>query len=380
MNVIGPLELGSFAHGGYCVARIDGRVIFVRHGLPGERVTVRLTDTKKAKFWFGDVAEVLEASPERVTPACPVAGVCGGCDFQHVQLAAQRRAKEQVISEQLARIAKISPDVEVVGVAGDQDGLGWRTRMRYLVENGRVGLRAWHSDRLVPSPSQGCLLAHPAGREITRLIREDGQAQVVVADNSVTVLDNHGRSIYGPKIVEQEVFGHTFRVRADGFWQVHPGAAAVLTEAVMSFIKPKPGELALDLYCGVGLFTAALAESGAQVVGVESSKAAIKLAKENVRQASFVASRVENSFNRLPKACDIVVLDPPRSGAGAKVVHQLASLKPRAICYVACDPSALARDVRTFAELGYRVSGLKAFDIFPMTHHVECVCLMMRVG
>ncbi len=379
MSIIGPLKLGAIAHGGYCVARVDGRVIFVRHGLPGEQVTVKLTDTKKAKFWFGEVAEVLEASPDRVIPACPVAGLCGGCDFQHIRLEAQRQAKEQVISEQLTRIAKISPDVEVVGLAGDQDGLGWRTRMRYLVENGRVGLRAWHSDRLVPLPSQGCSIAHPDGRQVTKLIREDGQAQVVVADKSVTVLDSSGRSICGPKIVEQEVFGHTFRVRANGFWQVHPGAAAALTEAVMSFIKPKPGELALDLYCGVGLFAAALAESGAQVVGVESSKAAIKLAKQNVAQARFISSRVENSFNRLPKACDIVVLDPPRTGAGAKVVRQLARLKPRAICYVACDPSALARDVRTFAELGYRVSGLKAFDIFPMTHHVETVALLSKL-
>lgn len=379
MNIVGPLELGSIAHGGYCVARLDGRVVFVRHGLPGERVTVNLTDTTKAKFWFGEVAEVLEPSPERVTPPCPVAGVCGGCDFQHVRIEAQRRLKAQVISEQLARLAKISPDVEVVGVVGDQDGLGWRTRMRYLVENARVGLRAWRSERLVALPSQGCLIAHPAGRDLARFDFSDGELQVVVADRSVTVLEG-GRSISGPRIVEQEVGGRTYRVSANGFWQVHPGAAAALTEAVLSFTEPSSGDSALDLYCGVGLFAGALVASGANVVGVEWSRTAIRLAKQNVAQARFIASRVEKALDRLPESCDIVVLDPPRSGAGAKVVRQLARLNARAVCYVACDPSALARDVNTFATLGYKVAGLKAFDIFPMTHHVETVCLMTRAA
>lgn len=381
-EVLGPVELGPIAHGGHCVARVDGRVVFVRHGIPGERVMLRVTDASKPRFWWGEVARVLDASPDRVVPPCPIAGRCGGCDFQHVALPRQRELKAQVVAEQLRRLARIEWPVVVEPVPGDVDGLDYRTRMRYLVRGERVGLRAWRSDELVELPAGGCRIAHPGGpvdpSELSRWVQDDGELQVVVASQSTTVLGVDDEPVQGDVIVRQRVGGRQFRVRADGFWQVHPGAAQALTEAVLAGLPPRPGERALDLYCGVGLFAGALVDAGCRVVGIEGNRAAVGLARENVPEARFHATRLERAGKRLPPQTDLIVLDPPRTGAGAAVVRRLAELDAKAIAYVACDPAALARDLATFAESGYRLQGLRAFDLFPMTHHVEAVAVLTK--
>ena len=378
-TLLGPVELAAIAHGGHCVARVDGRVIFVRHGIPDEQVTIRVIDDSKPRFWWGEVAEVVAASDDRVAPPCPVAGRCGGCDFQHVALPRQLELKAQVVAEQLRRLAGIDWTVIVESVPGDNEGLGWRTRMRYLVRDGRVGLRAWRSDAPVELPVGGCPIAHPAGPDdLARWARDDGELQVVVASDQTTVLGVDGEPVQGTAIVRQQVGSRWFRVRADGFWQVHPGAACALTEAVLTGLEPKVGEQALDLYCGVGLFAGALVDAGCQTVGVEASRTAIDLARLNVPEARFHAARLERAWDRLPRRTDLVVLDPPRAGAGAAVVRRVACMDARAIAYVACDPAALARDLATFAEHGYALTALRAFDLFPMTHHVECVAILKR--
>lgn len=376
---VGPVELGPIAHGGHCVGRIEGRVVFVRHGLPGEVVRVRITDDSKPRFWWGEVSEVIRASADRVAPPCPVAGRCGGCDFQHVDLGAQRELKASVIAEQLQRLAGLDIDVVVEPVPGDDHGLGWRTRMRYLVRAGRVGLRAWRSDELVDLPEGGCRIAHPAGPvDLRRFAEVDGELSVIVSSDSVSVLDEDGHPLQGSVDVVQTCGGRSYRVRADGFWQVHPGAAGSFTEAVIDGLVPQVGDRAVDLYCGVGLFAGALVDAGCQVVGIEADRTAVGLARVNVPEARFHAGRMERVGHRLPARCELVVLDPPRSGAGAAVVRRVAGLAARRIAYVACDPAALARDVATFAGQGYTLASLRAFDSFPMTHHVECVAILAR--
>lgn len=388
-TVIGPLEVGPVAHGGHFVARHQGRVVFVRHTLPGESITARLTDTSRQSYWLADAEEVVRPAPGRVAPPCPVAGECGGCDFQHVRLDVQRELKRQVIAEQLSRLAQLEPDVAVEPVPGDESGLHWRTRMRYHVDRSGstpvVGLRAHRSLGVVPLPDQGCLIADARGPAPCRLV-ELAQAgsgdELVVATSStqeVSVLLD-GTPVQGRTLVTEHVGGRDFVVRADGFWQVHHGAAQTLTEAVVAMLQPRRGETALDLYCGVGTFAGALDTAGVRVTGVEASRAAIRLAERNVPRGRFLASRLESVLHRLPARTDLVVLDPPRSGAGKAAVRRIAQLAPRAICYVACDPAALARDLKTFAGLGYRVDELRAFDLFPMTHHVETVALLVKAG
>ena len=385
LPLLGPVEVGPIAHGGHCVARHEGRVIFVRHTLPGERVMVQITDDSHARFWRGDAVQILEASPDRVPSRCPVAGPgrCGGCDFQHVDLSAQRRLKAAVVAEQLRRLARIEWDGEVQAVGTDQmrDGLDWRTRMRYQVDDrGRAGLRAHRSQMIIPIPDAGCPIADrrtptvadqswPPGTELVAVAAADGPALVV-----------DGQRRVGQGVVHERAAGRDWAVAVDGFWQVHPAAADTLVGAVLDGVRPRRGERALDLYCGVGLFAGALADAGCRVWAVEGGRAAVQLARQNLAdvaaRVTLTAGRVERSLGGLPPQIDVVVLDPPRAGAGAAVMRALATRTPRVIAYVACDPAALARDLGTAATLHYRAVTITAYDLFPTTAHVECVAIL----
>lgn len=372
------VDVGPVAHGGHCVARLGGRVVFVRHALPGERVRIALTDTGHDAYWRADAVEVLDASPDRVAPRCPASGPgrCGGCDFQHVDLAAQRRLKAQVLTEQLARLAGIAWDgeVEAVETRGTEDGLHWRTRMRYQVDgSGRPGLRRHRSHEIEPLPPAGCPLAHADTPAVADRSWQPESELLAIAGLSDPLVVGATRR----EIVEHAA-GRDWRLAADGFWQVHPGAADTLVSAVLDGLRPEPGERALDLYCGVGLFTGALVDAGVRAWGVEAAKDAVADARRNVPGARFTAGRVERVLRTLPRRTDLVVLDPPRSGAGQQVVDAVVARQPRAIAYVACDPAALARDLARAARGGYRPTGIRAFDLFSMTHHLEAVAILSK--
>jgi tRNA/tmRNA/rRNA uracil-C5-methylase (TrmA/RlmC/RlmD family) len=362
------VEVGPVGHGGFCVARVaeeGGRVVFVRHAVPGERVVVELTEgTDGDRFWRGDAVLVLRASSDRVLAPCPVAGPggCGGCDFQHVSLARQRALKADVVREQLRRLAGVELDLAAVEpVPGGADGLRWRTRMRYArTVDGRRGLRAHRSDLVVPV--EDCLIAHPDARDSG-------------SSGPTTVTE----------VVEVALGRHSFRVAADGFWQVHPGLPALLVDTVLGMLAPRDGERSLDLYAGVGLFARFLADAvgpRGRVLAVEGDRDAAGHAEHNLSEvphAEVVCGPVRQVLSQGPRdAVDIVVLDPPREGARRPVVEEVVARSPRAAAYVACDPAALARDVAVFAEHGYALTGLRAFDGFPMTSHVEVVALLSK--
>jgi tRNA/tmRNA/rRNA uracil-C5-methylase (TrmA/RlmC/RlmD family) len=389
------LTVGPVAHGGHCVARLDGRVVFVRHALPGETVTARLTDAgPSARFWRADAVEVLSASPDRVPSRCPVAGAggCGGCDWQHASLDAQRRFKGQVVAEQMRRLAGITLDPAPVALAvpGDDDGLRWRTRMRLTVgADGRAGLRRHRSHDVVPLTD--CPLAHPA-LDLPQVLarRWPPGSEVLVTGGGAggqpptVATAAPGGARTGPRRREEQAGGRRWRGSAAGFWQVHPGAAEALVQAVRDVLRPRPGERLLDLYSGVGLFSGCLAgDLGADGTAwaVESDREAVRDARRalhdvpTVRLLETDVSRALRSGG-VPDRCDLVVLDPPRSGAGRQVCEQVATRRPRVIAYVACDPAALARDVATLGALGYALTGLRVLDLFPMTHHVECVAAL----
>ncbi len=348
------LVVERVAHGGHCVARLHatdgpGRVVFVRHALPGERVVVEITEgTDGDTFWRGDAVEVAEPSPDRVEPPCPYAGpgLCGGCDFQHVSLGRQRSLKSDVVREQLSRLAGLELEVTVEPVPGEppheQDGLRWRTRQRYVeLPGGRRGMRKHRSHDVVEVDD--CLI------------------EGAPSDHTVR--------------------GVHFEVAGDGFWQVHPGAPEVLVETVLDFLGPQPGESVLDLYAGVGLFARFLSDAvgSGRVTLVEGDTAACERARVNVPGATVLAGDVgEVLTDWPPDPVDLVVLDPPREGARRVVVEAVAARRPRAIAYVACDPAALARDLAILAEHGYRLERLRSLDLFPMTGHVECVALLGR--
>lgn len=387
------VDVTNVAHGGHCVARHDGRVIFVRHSLPGERVRVRITDgDTSSKFLRGDAVEVLQASEERVDDGCRFAGPdrCGGCDWQHTSAQYSRELKRLVVAEQLDRLAGIEWDGTVEPMPS-HDTDGWRTRVEFAATStGAVGLRKHRSHDVLPV--EHCRIADERILA-TGLLEEQldgavtGLDTVVDSTDEVVVVELPEDDEPMPA-VQQQVRDRRFEVDARGFWQVHPDAADVLSRAVLDALDPQQGDRVLDLYSGVGLFTAFLAEAVGEdgaVVGIEGDDVATQYAVANLSdlpQASAVCSDVAAAL-RDPKAypeADLVVLDPPRSGAGKKVVEAVVARGPVRIAYVACDPAALARDLKWFAQRGYVTTGVRAFDAFPMTHHVECVAVLEPAG
>lgn len=376
------VDVERVGHGGICVAHApDGRVVFVRHAIAGERVRVTVTD-ERSSYLRADAVEVLSAAAERVEPPCPWSGPgrCGGCDWQHVALPEQRRMKATVVREQLQRLAGVDQEVVVEAVAGDHDGLGWRTRVHFAVDAaGRAGLHRHRSHEI--EPIDDCLIAHPAVRAREVLGQRWRGAESIDVETAPTggrVLSTTPPGPAPDAFLTTAAAGRTWTVPAGGFWQVHPGAADALVAAVTDLAGPQPGERCLDLYAGVGLFSDALARAAgaANVVAVEADAKAAAAAAENLPGVDVVTARVARWLRREPAPADVVVLDPPRRGAGRDVTEAIAGLRPRAVVYVACDPAALARDVATFASHGLRLTALRAFDIFPMTAHIECVALL----
>ncbi|NUQ90943.1 MAG: class I SAM-dependent RNA methyltransferase [Glycomyces artemisiae] len=387
------VTVGDVAAGGHCVARVDGEVYFVRHALPGERVRIEITDRKK-RFAFADAVEVLDASPDRVEPPCPWAGPgkCGGCDFQHASPDAQRRLKAKVLFDQLTRIGGIDPalleGVEVEALPGGP--LAWRTRMQYAVdEDGRPGLREHKSHELVHI--DWCRIASERLREADILDRTwDGMGAVGVVeadDEQLAVYTQLRRTARphhksGPKLLHQTVGDTTFEIGFDAFWQVHPAAAPTFLETALDFLQPREGESAWDLYAGAGLFASGLAAAvgdTGRVIAVENAPAARTAANlAAFKNAGAIDGDVASIVPDLGSV-DLVVLDPPRAGAGPEVVVALGEARPRAICYVACDAGALARDASDLAIEGYALTRIRAFDAFPMTQHFETVALFEPV-
>ncbi|MFJ8669739.1 class I SAM-dependent RNA methyltransferase [Streptomyces sp. NPDC093600] len=420
------VEVGPVAHGGHCIARTEaGRVLFVRHALPGERVVARVTEGEEtSRFLRADAVTILEASKDRVEAPCPFAGPgkCGGCDWQHAKPGAQRRLKGEVIAEQLKRLAGLTPeeagwDGTVMPAEGDKLPAGevpqWRTRVQYAVDaEGHAGLRKHRSHEVEVidhcmiaaegvselgiekrtwegMASVEAIAASGSGdRQVILTPRPGARLPIVELDKPVSVLrvdekDGGVHRVHGRPFVRERADDRTYRVGNGGFWQVHPKAAQTLVLAVMQGLMPRKGDTALDLYCGVGLFAGAIADrvgdQGA-VLGIESGKRAVEDARHNLQDYDRVRIEQGKVESVLPRTriteVDLIVLDPPRAGAGKQTVKHLSGLGARRIAYVACDPAALARDIAYFKEGGYRVRTLRAFDLFPMTHHVECVAIL----
>lgn len=394
------LEISNVAHGGIMVARHEGRVVFVSDAIPGETVRAVITDDSKAKFWRADTVEVLVASEHRQGHVWSAASIdrapaerAGGAEFGHIALDHQRELKQRVLAEALQRMAGLTTDVRVEAIPGNADGTGWRTRVRlHVAEDGTVGPFAARSHRVIPVTDLP--LATPRINAEARLGTRVGPSAgahidiIETSDEEVLVL-SEGAS--APTITEM-VGERQFQLDARGFWQVHKHAAQTLTSAVQSAIDPTlfdPSVPNLDLYGGVGLLATAVGDRfGARtlITSVESDAVATGFAAGNLAEwagAEAVTSRVDRFLSRMLAESDryraaTVVLDPPRSGAGKAVVSQIAQLGPAQVIYVACDPVALARDVAQFAVNGYQLSGIRGFDLFPNTHHVEAVASLVR--
>ena len=377
------LVIGPVAHGGHFVARHNGQVIFVRHGITNELVKIKVTAVS-SKIAHADVIEVLTAAPSRVSPPCQYAGKCGGCDFQHIDLPTQRKLKAEIIKEQFMRIGKI--DLPALGFnlevneVEPSNGLHWRTRMDFAVSsNGKIGFFGARSNEVVEISQ--CLIADErmnVSELAARTWKSDARVEVAVSSTSEVSVMRSGRSISGPTQIVEQVGGNSFKISPEAFWQSHKSAPVTLVKAALAELGVKSNDHVCDLYSGVGLFAAAiLKELGEQgfITLIESDKNAVADARKVFLNKSNVKILGGLVAQQLPivKRADLVLLDPPRTGAGEVVIKQLIKLKPRKIVYVACDPAALARDSKTLIDAGYKLDHISAYDLFPMTQHIECV-------
>lgn len=377
------VEIGAIAHGGHFVARHNGQVIFVRHAITGEICKIKITAVN-SKIAHADVIEVLTASADRITPPCKYAGVCGGCDFQHISIAAQLKFKRDIILEQFLRIGKIDLiadgfDFQVQQLA-PTDGLHWRTRMDFAVSpSGKIGFYGARSNQVVEI--EDCAIADErmkVSELVGRSWKSDARVEVAVSSTSEISVMRSGRSISGPTQLTEQVGGNSFRISPVAFWQSHRNAPTTLVKAAMAQLGIKAEDWVCDLYSGVGLFGAEILQQvGKQGVVnlIESDKTAVADARkifakhENV---NIYAGLVDQQLSQVKRA-DLILLDPPRTGAGESVIKQMVKLRPRKIVYVACDPAALARDAKYLQESGYKLDHIEAFDLFPMTQHMECL-------
>lgn len=410
------LDVTGVAHGGVFVARHEGRVVFISDALPGERVVARVSDTRHDRFWRAETVRVLQASSHRRLHVWQASSIerdpadrAGGAEFGHIEIGYQRELKHQVLADAFARMAGLDDAPVVEGVpesynrADDvRDGTRWRTRVRLHVdENGNVGPYAARSHRVVPVSDlplavEAVERAAPLGVTQTR----GGTIDIAVTSEgfvSVTRPDARGAIGRRRQVVHERVGERRFALESTGFWQVHRKAPEVLTRAVQDAVDESlfdPRAFNLDLYGGVGLLAAAVADRfgpTTRITSVESDEHTTDHAAANLAEwigAQTVTARVERYLRELDARASAgersrlragtVVLDPPRSGAGRDVVDLLAAFAPAQLVYVACDEVALARDLGWFRERGYELRAVRAFDLFPNTHHVEAVASLVR--
>lgn len=409
MNVF-ELQLDEMVHGGQALGRHAGRAIFVPYGIPGERITARLTDDR-GRYGFAEIVAVQEPSPHRVAPRCPHFGPgrCGGCHFQHIDTAAQAAYKRDVVIDQLKRIGGI-PDPVVLPTIPSPDPWAYRVHATFQVDDaGNLCFVGTDNESLVPIDE--CHIVRP---ELMGLLDEldfedmpelervrvqvgtDGDLMVVLSTRgdevpeiqvdipvSINFLlsDNEPINLIGASNTAYMVRGRRFRVTAGGFFQVNPPQAAALIDLVLQKLDLHGTETVLDLYAGVGLFTAFIAEQASLVTSVESYPPAVTDADENLADldnVDLIEGSVEDVLPELQESYDAVVLDPPRSGVDPHALDTLAALGARTLVYVSCEPSTLARDARRLAAKGYRLVDVQPVDMFPQTYHVECVAHFVR--
>ena len=384
---------GAPANGGSCVAHHEGRVVFVRYALPGERVRVRVT-ADRGSYWHAEVVEVLEPAADRIESLCPIAGVDGAgcCDLAFAAPEAARALKAQVVANQLERLGGHRWNGEAEPLS-DSGPTGWRTRVRLDVgADRRPGFHRYHSDELVTDLRCAQLPAGmldgiaepdwPPGAQLHVVVDDDGARHVVRTQRQ-------GRRTV-TKVVEggyeavQRVDGRSWQIPVTAFWQAHRGAAAVYSHLVADWAQPGAGMTAWDLYGGAGVFAAALGaavgESG-RVLSVDTSRAATRAARgalDDLPQVQVVTDSVRRALTAQRSSADVAVLDPPRAGAGREVIDLLAAAGVPRVVHIGCEAASFARDIGLYLGSGYAVEKIKVFDAFPLTHHAECVALLTR--
>jgi len=392
------LTTGAPANGGSCVARHDGRVVFVRYALPGETVRVRVVD-ERGSFWRAEVVEVIDPSPDRVDSLCPIAGVDGAgcCDLAFATPDASRRIKGAVVANQLSRLGGYhwrDEDSATAEPVGSGAATGWRTRVRLdTTADGRPGFHRYHSADLVTD--LGCAqlpsgmvdglddLRVPGGAQLHLALDSEGTRHVVQSGPK-NGRKSPTRVVDGQYEAVQRIGSRVWRVPVTAFWQAHREAAALYSDLVAGWAQLEPGMTAWDLYGGAGVFAASLAEQvgeSGHVVTVDTSRGSSRSARAalaDLKSVSVITDSVRRALATQHQRADVAVLDPPRTGANREVIDQIAAADVPRIIHIGCEAASFARDVGLYLRHGYHVEEIRVFDSFPLTHHIECVAVLNR--
>lgn len=404
------LRLTAMAHGGSALGRHEGQVIFVPYAIPGELVRVEILESR-ARWARARLLEVLEPSDHRVEPPCPYFGPdqCGGCHFQHIDYEAQAELKREIVIDQLARVGGVHA-ANVHQIIGAAEPWEYRNHAQFSVSpEGRLGFLTMDTHHVVPV--EECLILDPLLDELWVALDmewpqlrhlslrcgsatgdqmavfeldhyEDFDIEVDIPVSCVILLaDGEAVVLMGNAYLTEHVAGRDYRISAASFFQVNTAGAEALVHLVRETLSPSGDDVLVDLYCGVGLFGLALADQVGRVIGIEADSSAASDFRQNAQGLDLVSlfeGKAQAILAKLQDRVDLMVLDPPRSGAGNNVIDEITRLGPRRIAYVSCDPATLARDARHLTERGYFLRKVQPVDLFPQTYHVESVSLFVR--
>jgi len=372
------VEIERILPGGYGLAHSAGHTIFVSLAAPGDRLRVRV-ERQQGNVLFATIEEILVASPDRIEPPCPYFGRCGGCDFQQLTYEKQLAAKAEIIRDCLHRIARLAEVPEIVVNPSPRE---WRYRLRatWQIDERTIGYYERGSRRVCDVAD--CAVLVPQLQQTLERVRatdwhefplELKHLDVVAGENGVSLAPSFGE--FETAELELKIGDEIYSYSADAFFQVNPGLLAPLIEFALSDLR---GEVAVDLYCGVGLFTLPLARRFANVTGVEGNPIAVRFARHNLQRAGLGNARVLNAgvsewIRKTALESDFVLLDPPRAGAESAVIKGILDSRAKRVSYVSCDPATLARDLKKLFAGGYVIESLAAYDLFTQTHNVETV-------
>lgn len=381
------VQIERMLPGGLGLAHTEGITLFVALSAPGDQLRVRI-DQIRGKVAFASIVEIIEPSSVRVAPGCVYFGRCGGCDFQQLSYEAQLDAKIEIIRDCLRRIAgldfqgsiPISPSPNM-----------WKYRSSAQWKHDPIKSHLGYFERGSHSVCDvvECPILDPALQELLEEMRErlhEGtlppevrEFEAVAGDDGISTFPSAEKE--ATREISRIIDGDRYVYNADAFFQINHELIPSLIDAAM---KDAQGDTALDLYCGVGLFTVPLSRKFARVIGVEGHSRAVDFARRNLAGANLANAVIEcasvgewlrdNADSIAP--VDFVLLDPPRSGAEKGVIEAILTMRPQRIAYVSCDPATLARDLKLLLNGGYSVDWIGAFDMFPQTHHVETVLHM----
>ena len=380
------LDIGSIANGGHFIARHNNQIIFVRHSIPGEKANVKITAVN-SKFAFGDAIEILKKSKDRVEAPCKYARPegCGGCDFQHIKSQAQSILKRTVIQDQFKRIAKIEVIPELISTE-PSNGLNWRSRLNLSVsENKNLGLRAYRSNKIIEVDE--CLIALKGINDseiFSKKWDNENNLKISYSSERDINISQFGKTVSGSNNLREVVDDNKYEISPQSFWQSHKNAPRLLLEQVIKFANIKKSQKICDLYGGVGLFTLPISKltgENGEVHLIEMDSICIKDASKmfgDVKNIFIHHGKVEQKLGSIKKI-DTIILDPPRNGVSKQVINQMIEKKPKSIIYVSCNPSSLARDSKTLLDNKYALSNIVGLDLFPMTHHIECVAYFTKI-